>query len=94
MTGPTVKAMPVGSLSGVHHDEYTVENLDFVTRLPDHVRQTDPRRQSEYMLHEVINVLTAKLLSMDGVFTIDTRYNTDTKDTDVYHRFKVLVKRK
>ena len=93
MSGNTISGMKVGSLSGVHHDDYIVANLDFVTRLPDHVRATDPKWQSEYMMQEVVNMLSAKLLSMDGVFTINTDYDQQSKDTRVYHHFKVLVKK-
>lgn len=90
----TINGLPVGSLSGVHHDEYVVENLDFIIRLPDHVRDGQTKaQQQDYMLHEAASNLAEQILQLEGVFTIDTRYIIETHDTEVFHRMKVLVKK-
>lgn len=90
-----ISAMPVGSLQGVHHDEYTVENLDFTVNLPDHIKVSCTKaEQQDYLLHVAANEIARMIIQMDGVFTIDTQYNIDTHDTLVGHRMKVLVIKK
>ena len=84
----------VNKVSGVYHDEYEVENLDFVVKLPDHIREGQSKaRQQDYLLHIAAVQLAEKLLALDGVFTIDTRYIIETHETEVFHRMRVLVKK-
>ena len=76
----------------VVHDKYEVRNLDFCTVLPDHMRaDLSKPDQQNFLLREAANKLAEQIMAMDGVFTINTRYVIDTKETRVYHRIKVLV---
>jgi len=95
MSGNVVKGMQVGSLEGVHHDEYTVKNLDFSVNLPDHIKRSCTKKeQQDYLLHVAANELARIIIELDGVFTIDTRYDINTHNTEVGHRMKVLVIKK
>jgi len=88
----TINGLPVGSLEGVHHDEYTVKNLDFSVMLPDHIKISCTRKeQQDYLLHIAANEIARIIIGMNGVFTIDTRYDVNAQTTEVGHRMKVLV---
>jgi len=90
-TGTYLAGGDVVDTTKATHDKYKVENLDFCTVLPEHIREGSKATQRDYMMQKAAQELAAQLLNMDGVFTLSTRYVIETRETRVYHRIKVLV---
>lgn len=76
------------------HTTYAVVDVDFTIRLTERDRHImSPVQIKDYLLAEAARGIAEQLVGMDDLFTIDSNYRVDLRETHVNHRLKVLKER-